>query len=80
VLWLVLGSGLRLSVLGAVVGFVLSIAAGFVLSVVFGNQGSIDFVSLLGVTVLLLAVAMLACYLPSRRATRVSPLEALRAE
>ncbi len=80
VLWLVLGSGLRLTAIGAAIGFVLSTILGLLLSAIVGDQGSIDFVSLPGVTMLLLAVAMLACYLPARRATRVDPLTALRAE
>ncbi len=80
VLWLVLGSGLRLTTIGAAIGFVLSAGMAFLLSAFFGGKGSVDFVGLLGVTALLLIVAMLACYLPARRATKVNPLDALRAE
>ena len=35
---------------------------------------------LIGVTLLLIAVAQLACYLPARHASRISPIETLRAE
>jgi ABC-type antimicrobial peptide transport system permease subunit len=80
VLWLVLGSGLRLTTIGAAIGFVLSAGVAFMLSAFFGGEGSVDFLSLFGVTFVLLAVAMLACYLPARRATKVSPIEALRAD
>jgi predicted permease len=80
VMWLVLGSGLRLTLIGTVIGFLLSVVLAFLLSAFFGGEGRVDFVSLLGVTVLLLGVAMLASYLPARRATKVNPLEALRAD
>lgn len=81
VLWMVLGSGLRLTLIGAAIGIVLS----FVLALAFraffaGGRGGIDYDALLAVTLLLLIVGLLACYLPARRATKISPLEALRSE
>jgi hypothetical protein len=80
VLWLVLGSGLRLTLIGAGVGFVLSFLIGLGLNAATGNEQGIDYATLLVVTVILLAVAQIACYLPARRATKVSPIEALRTE
>jgi putative ABC transport system permease protein len=62
------------------VGLGLSLAAGRVLSALLLGVSPTDVISLTVATVLLSATALLACYLPARRATRVSPLTALRTE
>ncbi len=80
VLGLILGEGLRLAVLGAAIGLAGSFFAARLLSgLLFGVAVSDPF-TFAGVTVVLVAVAMLACYIPARRATRVDPLVALRYE
>jgi putative ABC transport system permease protein len=81
VVWLVLGSGLRLSAVGMGIGLVGSVLVGFALQAAFpgGNTG-LDVRTLVVVTTLLMVVSLVATYLPARRATKVNPLEALRAE
>ncbi|MGE3309131.1 MAG: ABC transporter permease [Limisphaerales bacterium] len=80
VLWLVLGKGLRLTSLGAVVGLLGAVGLTRVLnSLVPGLEANSPFVVAV-VSGLLLAVTLLACWLPARRAARVDPLVALRAE
>jgi predicted permease len=77
---LVIGQGLLLVLVGAAVG--LAAAAGltrFVASMLYGLQAS-DPATFAGVAILLTLVALLACYLPARRAMRVDPLAALRHE
>jgi predicted permease len=80
VLRLVVREGLRLTAIGIVIGLLLSLGVGAVLSRVLYGVQAVDASVFAGVTVLLLGVSALACYLPARRATRVDPLVALRAQ
>ena len=77
---LVVREGMRLTLIGIVLGLVASFGIGLVLSKVLYGLGGMNLGVIAGVTTLLLAVAGVACYLPARRATRVDPLVALRAE
>jgi len=80
VLGLVLGWGIRLATVGAVFGIVGALGAGRVIrSMLFRVSPADPFT--LGVVVLLIcAVAVIAAYLPARRATLVDPLTSLRGE
>ncbi len=75
---LVLGEGLRVAVAGVMLGLASSlVAAGFLRDLVF-DVAPFDPISMVGSVLLLLAVAIVASYLPARRATRVDPIAALR--
>jgi len=80
VLGMVLGQGLRTIGAGLVIGFAGSLAlTRAVESLLFGVTAT-DPLTFAGVILLLTASAMLACYIPARRASRVDPLVALRYE
>jgi predicted permease len=77
---LVMIRGVVLVAVGVLVGLVASIAFGrFIASLLFGVEPT-NPMTLAIVSLGLIAVALLACYLPARRATKVDPLEALRYE
>jgi predicted permease len=77
---LVVGQGLRLTLSGLVIGLVLSLTlTRFLRSQLFGIAAT-DSLTFTGVAVLLCAVALAACYIPARRASRVDPVHALRKE
>jgi predicted permease len=80
VLGLVLRDGARLTLIGAVAGAVASVAAGRVLGHLLYTVGPTDPLTFAAVGLLLVAVALVASYLPAARATRVDPVEALRTE
>lgn len=80
ILALVLGQGLRLTLLGAAVGVAGSVGVGRLLSAMIPAFPAPEILTAASVTVLLIVVALVACWLPARRATKVDPMAALRAE
>ncbi len=84
VLRMVLRQGLLLAVGGLVVGMAASVGAGRVLAAMFpgggGGRRGVDVAALALVGLVTLAVTLVAAYVPSRRASRVDPMSALREE
>ncbi|MBI4499900.1 MAG: ABC transporter permease [Gemmatimonadetes bacterium] len=77
---MVLGQALAVTGGGAVVGLLAALAGTRLLTSMLFEISPSDPVTLIGVSVLLLSVALLAAYLPARRATKIDPARALRAE
>ena len=80
VMTLLLRQAMRPVVIGALIGIVGCAAVSQVLSKVLYGIGSHDPIAFIGVPAFLLGVALLASYIPARRATRVDPVVALRYE
>jgi ABC-type antimicrobial peptide transport system permease subunit len=80
ILQMVLRQGLGLAIAGAAVGLVCAlIMSQFIAGLLYGVRPT-DPLTFAGVALLLIGVALLACYIPARRAVRVDPLMALRHE
>jgi putative ABC transport system permease protein len=80
VLRLVVGSGAAVAAAGVGVGLLLAWGASRAMRSILYGVGANDPVTFAGVSLLLFGVALLACYVPARRAARTDPMVALRSE
>lgn len=77
---LVVGEGARMAAFGVVIGIAASLAITRLMSSLLFGVSATDPLTFVGVAALLSSVALLASYLPARRAMRVDPMVALRYE
>jgi putative ABC transport system permease protein len=80
VLWLVIGEGLRLVLIGVAAGLLVAVQLTGVMAHLLFEVSSTDPAILAMVPLVLAMVALVACYLPARRASKVDPIVALRYE
>jgi len=80
VLLLICKQGLRLAAVGLAAGLALALGATRLMSKVLFGVSPTDPLTFASIIVILAVVALLACYVPARRATRVDPMVALRYE
>jgi predicted permease len=80
ILHMVLQQGLRLAITGAAVGLAGALIVSRLMAGLLYDVRPTDPLTFAGVAFLLIAVALLACYIPARRAVRVAPIVALRYE
>ncbi len=80
ILQMVLGQGLGLVIAGAAVGLVGAVVVSHLMTGLLYGVRPTDPLTFVVVALLLIGVALLACYIPARRALRVDPLVALRYE
>ena len=77
---LVVGQGILLVQVGAAIGIAAAIGVTRFMSTILYGIHADDPLTFAGVAILLMLVALAACYIPARRATRIDPLVALRYE
>lgn len=80
VIRLILMQGLKLILIGVVIGLGAALALTQIMSSLLYEVSATDPLTFVAVALLLVAVALLACYIPAKRATKVDPISALRYE
>ncbi len=80
ILGLILGGSARPVMAGLLAGMILAVGVSYLLRSLLYGLGTVDAISFIGVSVLFLAIALLASYPPARRAMRLDPSAALRQE
>jgi len=80
VLRMVLGQGLKITLIGVAIGLAAAFGLTRLITTMIYGVGTTDPITFASVAILLSAVALLACYIPARRAMRVDPIVALRYE
>ena len=80
VLMLILKQGMVLTIVGVVLGLAAAFALTRLLAGLLFGVGAVDPTTFTAISLLLVIVSLLACYLPARRAMRIDPLRALRYE
>jgi ABC-type antimicrobial peptide transport system permease subunit len=80
ILGLIVGQGARMAIAGVILGLAASFAVTRLLSSMLFEVKPSDPLVFAGVSALLLAITLLACYIPARRAMRVDPMVALHYE
>jgi putative ABC transport system permease protein len=78
VLQLVMGDGMRTALLGTALGFAGAYGVGRAMQGMWFGVGALDFGRFAAIALTLIATALLACYVPARRAATVDPVGALR--
>ena len=77
---LILGAGLRMVLVGAGLGLLGAIGLTLFLATAMPGLAASNVAAIIGATLVLVVIALLACWLPTRRATKIDPTIALRTE